>query len=93
MDVDVEMLVAVLVGDLLDIEHRLEFFESVADDIFLPHIVVDASLAMLIGAYAIVARRRLVYIDSCVVEEEELALRRKVGEVKCDLAETLQGCS
>ena len=93
MDVDVEVFVAVFVGDLLDIEHRLEFLETVADDIFLPHIVVDAALSVLIGSDAIVARRGLVYIDGGVVEEEELALRREVGKVKCNLAETLQGCS
>ena len=74
VDIDVEMLMAVLVGYLLYIEHRFKFFETMADDVFLPYIVVDTSLAMLIGAYAIVARRRLVHIDGGVVEEEELTL-------------------
>ncbi len=74
VDFYVKVFMAVLGLYLLYLEHRFEFLEAVVDDILLPHVVVDAALSMLIGPYAVVAGHRLVYIDSGVGKEEELAL-------------------
>ena len=74
VNVNVEVFVAVFVGNLLYLEHWVELLEAVVNDILLPYVVVDAALPVLVSFYAVVAGSRLVNIDGGVCKEEELAL-------------------